>query len=131
STRTSRNPMASMYGRRSAAISGGRTALRTPIASAAGRAPPGHSSVTPGTTAAPTHTDAVATAQVSRNRVRRRRGVWGVQCGRSPYAGPPVTAAQHELPDLGGDDDVEPGADADQPLGAGQRDRVEDALQEP
>ena len=45
---TSRKPTTSMNGRRSAAITGGRTALRTPIASAAGSAPPGHSSVDPG-----------------------------------------------------------------------------------
>src|SRR3954470_9161649 len=131
-TSTSRNPIASMYGSRSAGISGGSPALRTPIASAASSAPPGHSRLTPGTMAAPIHTDAAATAQVTMNRESRKRGVSGAQCGRSPYAGSAVmAAAQHELPDLGGDDDGQPGADADQPLVAGELDRVEDALQEP
>src|SRR4051794_21929951 len=115
-TSTRRNPIASMYGSRSAAITGGSTAFRTPIASAASTAPPGQSSDTPGTIAAPIHTDAAATAQVNANRVSRQRGVSGAQWGRSPYAGSAVMAAQHDLPQLGGDDDGQPGADADQPL---------------
>src|SRR3954470_7848615 len=131
-TSTNRNPIASMYGSRRAAISGGRMALSTPIASAASSAPPGHSRLTPGTIAAPIHTDAAATAQVTTNRESRQRGVSGSQCGRSPYAGSAVmAAAQHELPDLGGDDHGQAGADADQPLVAGELDRVQDALQEP
>src|SRR3954451_18882929 len=130
-TSTSRNPIASMYGNRSAAISGGKMALSTPIASAASTAPPGHSRLTPGVRAAPIHTDAPATAQVTMSRESRQRGVSGAQCGRSPYAGSAVMAAQHKLPDLGGDDDGQPGADADQPLVAGQLDRVQDALQQP
>src|SRR4051794_30654379 len=130
-TSTSRNPIASMYGSRSAAIRGGKMALSTPIASAASTAPPGHSRLTPGVRAAPIHTDAAATAQVTMNRESRKRGVSGAQCGRSPYAGSAVmAAAQHELPDLGGDDHGQAGADADQPLVAGELDRVQDALQE-
>ena len=41
-----------------------------------------------------------------------------------------LAAAQHQLPELRGHDHGQPGADADQPLGSGQLDGVEDALQE-
>src|SRR3954467_11642082 len=40
------------------------------------------------------------------------------------------TAARHPLPYLGRDDHGQPGADADQPLVAGQLHGVEDALEE-
>ena len=49
SSSTSRKPTASMYGRRSAAMSGGNTALRMAISAAATNAPKNPSILTPGT----------------------------------------------------------------------------------
>ena len=49
SSSTSRKPTASMYGRRSAAISGGSRAFRTAINAAAMNAPMNPSILTPGT----------------------------------------------------------------------------------
>ena len=63
---TSRKPVTSISGRRSAARIGGSTALSTPTSAATTKAAPGRSMVAPGTIQTDTATAAAATTQASR-----------------------------------------------------------------
>ena len=74
----------SMNGRRSAASTGGSTALRTAISAATTNAAPVCSSPTPGTTAAATQIEAAATIHEISRRSGRSRGVAGCQPTCSP-----------------------------------------------
>ena len=85
--RTSRKPVTSMNGRRSAARIGGSTALRTPMSAATRKAAPVVTSSVPGTSHTETATATAATTQASRKRTTPIRGVSGCQPTRSPYPG--------------------------------------------
>jgi hypothetical protein len=81
----------SMNGRRSAASTGGTSALRTAMSAATTNAAPVCSSPTPGTTAAATQIDAAATIHEISSRSGRSRGVAGCQLTCSPYGAAGVT----------------------------------------
>ena len=86
STRTRRNPTASMYGSRNAAISGGTTALRMAISAAAMSAPKNPSILTPGTRIAAMYSARALVTHWSSSRRARILGLPGDHCGVAPYA---------------------------------------------
>ena len=73
-----------MYGRRSAASSGGRIAFSTAMAAAATNAAPVLCSATPGTIHAATAIDAADTAHATATRTGRRRGICGSHAKVAP-----------------------------------------------
>jgi hypothetical protein len=77
--------MAIENGRRSAAMTGGSTALSTPMSAATTSAEPNCSSSTPGTTVAAARTASAATIQERIRRSGRKRGFAGFQVTASPY----------------------------------------------
>ena len=83
---TARKPTTSVPGSRSAAITGGRTALTTAITAATRKAAPVSSSDTPRISPAATQTDTAEMSHATSRRSGRKRGVIGAQRGVSPYA---------------------------------------------
>ena len=91
---TSRKPIATMNGSRSAARIGGSTALSTAIAAAPANAAPVVSSPKPGSTHAATVSEAAATSQPTSTRSGRRRRWSGSQFAASPYDRGSIAIAQ-------------------------------------
>ena len=83
-TRTRTSPTSSMNGSRRAAISGGRTAFRTAIATLAAKAPPKPLTVAPGTTQAATRSATADASHVIRRRSGRSFGRAGLQVADRP-----------------------------------------------
>src|SRR3954471_19100949 len=99
SRRTRRNPRRSVNGSRSAATTGGRSALSTPMIAATTKAEPVRSSSTPDRTDAATATAAAVTIHARIRCSGRSRGVSGFQSVLPPYAPAPAMSPAQALSD--------------------------------